>query len=214
MRRHTQSKGHEEWRLPPCCSHSPQSCERGQGRPQGKGKDLGKVNVELRSDASESHVPIRCFLPSPRGWATAPPTPPTLTAGHTLYFPPGTHRSKNLRTGVPEVFLSWKPTLLCFHLPKATLSKGHKICLTSNTSRAGVRHNLCLETRVPLPTSLVAVHLLRSVNNCLLLCKVELCPQGIFRLKTDIKKSLLFKQGLLGPYKTKSPWLGPKEAIE
>lgn len=119
------------------------------------------------------------------------PHAPTLTAGHTLYFPPGTHRSKNLRTGVPEVFLSWKPTLLCFHLPKATLSKGHKICLTSNTSRAGVRHNLCLETRVPLPTSLVAVHLLRSVNNCLLLCKVELCPQGIFRLKTYKKESTL-----------------------
>ena len=145
------------------------------------------MNVELRSDASESHMPIRCFLPSPRG--TPLPPPRTLTAGHTPYFPAGTHRSKNLWTGVPEVFLSWKPTLLCFHLPKATLSKGHKICLTSNTSRAGVRHNLCLETRVSLPTSLVVDHLLRSVNNCLLLCKVELCPRGrYFQIKNRYKK--------------------------
>ena len=58
----------------------------------------------------------------------------------------------------------------------------------ASTSKAGVRHNLCLKTRVTLPTSLVVVHLLRWVI-AVLLGKAELLSLGsCFQIQTAIKK--------------------------
>lgn len=94
----------------PAASRIPGAVQEGRAPAQGKEEGLGEVNVQLRSDVSESRGPIRGFLPSPRGggqgWGgdTILPTP---TAGHTSYLPPGTHTAQTrFWPGVPEVLPS------------------------------------------------------------------------------------------------------------
>ena len=80
----------------------------------------------------------------------------------------------------------------------------------ASTSKAGVRHNLCLKTRVTLPTSLVVVHLLRWVI-AVLLGKAELLSlSSCFQIQTAIKK-WPFRQVLLALTKPSHLGWGPRK---
>lgn len=109
------------------------------------------------------------YLPHGGGTPFSPsPQQETHHTSHLAYT--GKNKNKNFWIGVPEVFLSHKPSVV-FPPSQGNPVQGPQICLTSNKSGAGVRHNLCLKTRMSLPMSLVRP-LAKISNSCLLLCKV------------------------------------------